>query len=135
PACPPRPRCRSGSSRDRRRAPACLTTRLHEHVFGTDPTGQPPPVTISACGVSQLLARGDDPPGTPRWPVGPSDSVARAAAPLARGDDPPGTTRWPVGPSDSVARAAAPLAREGGQRALMASARYPSFSMTASDTE
>ena len=77
-------------------------------------------MTISACGVSQLLARGDDPPGTPRWPVGPSDSVARAAAPLARGDDPPGTPRWPG---------------EGGQGAVMASARYPSFSMTSSDTE
>src|SRR5215470_554871 len=42
-----------------------------------------------------VLARGDDPPGTPRWPAA-RFLRHRAVALLARGDDPPGTPRWPA---------------------------------------
>ena len=42
-----------------------------------------------------MLARGGDPPGTPRWPAA-RFLRHRAVAVLARGGDPPGTPRWPA---------------------------------------
>ena len=58
------------------------------------------------------VSPGERPPGTPRWPQGPHDSVTGALA-VSPGERPPGTPRWPQGPHDSVTGALA--ASPGGR--------------------
>src|SRR5262249_1941905 len=68
---------------------AALAARARGHLAAARrrPLGHP-------CQPVALLAWGDDPPGTPRWPGGPCDYAPGALARPARGA---GTVRCPAG--------------------------------------